>query len=484
MVITNNFTTKGEFPFMRMPVQKLAASDADEKCDELDDYIRTVYNSFVWYSEKIENDRDKVRYIIFLDGLLLNMLSAIKDFYVMRGKKIYDEHTGMFKKLLKDLNQQMCRVTRNVCRLNNDLEKDLGTGMSCVPAMRQDVVEGFRKLADWLRKEAENPKNRKQAQKLRNALGINYDMKMFGCIGDSFEQHANMVIDALMLLACPAVQSASPEVYRDMFDNTVAELQASWKLSFDAWKKRILRTYDLHNLVEDKDKMKFLKDFWGELDRCEEELLEQFNIEHDTARTDNERTTMGQRIYENLNNEVGTRMRTADLRQYMLYVMQKRYLDDEIDKLRPQFRREMPKLSANKKRPPLWKSGIDKSALASCFNDVYCHFFGDSKKQELLQGKHKDEMTLMAFLYMICKENDYFDSEEKRTFFNFCKEEAGFITDMSDKTFRNRLSKVEEKLRPHPLLGRDKTTDNNFQRVRIVFHGTKKYEAIKPLKKG
>ena len=479
-----NITTKRNYPVMRMPKQELAASDYDEKCCTLIDSICRTYSFFMWFGEKPKNEHDEVRSIIFLDGLFLKMLVAIKDIYVVRGRKLYDEHTDQFKELLKDLNEQMHRGTRFIHKSSNALDADLGNDMSCVVAMRQDVVKGFRELAEWLHKETQNQQNKKRAKKLRDELELNYDMKMFGCMGDSFEQHTNMVMNALMLLAYPAIQEAAPEVYREMFDNTIAELQVSWKTSFDAWKKRILKAYDLHNIVEDKDKMKFLKDLWGEVDGGEEALLEQFNIEHDTARTDSERATMGLRIYENLNGDANTRMDTAALRQYLLYVMQKKYLDDEIDKLRPQPRTGKAKPATGKKRPPLWKSGVNLSALASCFGDVYCRYFGDGEKQEQLQGKHNDEVTLMAYLYIICKKEDYFDTEEKRAFFNFCKEEAGFTTAMSDKTFRNRLSKVEEKLRPHPLLGVDKTTDNNFHRIRRVFHGTKKFEAIKPLKKG
>lgn len=165
---------------------------------------------------------------------------------------------------------------------------------------------------------------------------------------------------------------------------------------------------------------------------------------------------------------------------HLLYVLKKKYLDGETGKVKPRSKLEISKPAVGKKRPPLWKSGIDQSALASCFHDVHCRFFGNDETQEQLQGKHNDEVSLMAYLYIICEKEEFFESEEKRTFFNFCKTEAGFTTNVSDKTFRNRLSKMEGKLLPHPLLGVDKTANSNFQRIRVVFHGTKKYEAIRP----
>ena len=477
MKTSNNFLTKRDFPLMKVLTQKLVTADFEEKCHNLVVSILNIYWFFMWFAGKPKNNHDEVRSIIFLEGLFLKMLVAIKEIFVMRGKKLYNEHTDEFKDLLMELNEQMHRGTKFIHRSSVTLEADLDNELSCVASMRQDVVNGFRELADWLQEKTTNPKNRKQAKRLRDELGLNYEMRMFGCIGDNFEQHTNMVMNGLMLLACPSEQGASADVYRDMFDNTIADLQTSWKPSFDAWKRRILRAYDLHNLVEDAEKMEFLKDFWLELDEREEELLDK-RIEHETARNDSERATMGQRIYEHLNGEAGNKMTSAELHQYLLYVAQKKYLDDEIDKLRPQFREEKP--TGNKKRLPLLKESVDGGLLACCLNDVYCRFFGEKENLELLQGKYNDEITLMAYLYIICKTEGYLESEEKRAFYEFCKENTGFVTaTKSDRTFRNRLVKVEKARHPHPLRGIGKTTDNNYHKVLRIFHGTKKYEALR-----
>lgn len=477
MKTSNDFMTKREFPLMKVPKQKLVTSEFDGKCNNLIESILKVYWFFMWFGEKSKNNHDEVRSTIFLEGLFLKMLKAIKEIFVMRGKKLYNEHTDEFKGLLKKLNEQMRRGTKFIHRSNATLETDLNNEMLCVAAMRQDIVEGFREEADWLKEETAKPKNKRLAKKLRNELELNYEMKMFGCIGDSFEQHTNMVMNGLMLLASPSEQEASAEVYRDMFDNTIAELQTLWKPSFDTWKKKILKAYDLHNLVGNDDKMVFLKECWLKLNDCEEKLLGEFDIDPETARTDSERSTMGQRIYEHLNGEASNRMTADNLHQYLLYVIQERYLDDEIDKLRPQFREEKP--TGNKKRPPLLKESVDGSLLANCLSDVYRRFFGEEGNLELLQGKHNDEVTLMAYLYIICMAEDYLENDEKRAFYKFCKEKAGFITDKSDRTFRNRLAKVEKALRPHPLRGIDKTTDNNYHKVLRIFHGTEKYEALR-----
>ena len=478
--------TSNTFPFMEMPKRKLEVSAFYKKCNDLIDSIDKIHEFFTWFGEKTKNDHDKLRSIVFLEGLFLEMLVLIRDIFMMRGRKLYDEHTDKFKDALKKLNKKMPLGTRFILRSNKTLEADLKNKPSCAASMRQDIVEGFRELAEWLREETKNQKNREQAGMLVDALELNYDMDMFGCIGDNFEQHANMVLNGLMLLAWPAVEKASPDVYREMFDNTIAELQNEplWELTFSEWKEEVAITCDQPGYMKDEGKLDFLKRFWKALNDHEKDLLtHRYEIGHNPARSDSNRATMGLRIYENLNGDTKARIDIADLRQYLLCVVQKKYIGGEIEKLRPQPRMEMPKPTANKKRPPLWKSEVNLSALASCFNDVYCRFFGGGEKQEHLQGKHNDEVTLMAFLYIICKKNDYFKNEEKLAFFKFCKEEVGFTTDMSDKTFRNRLSKVEDKLHSHPLLGVDKTTDGNFQRIRRIFHGTKKYESIKPLKK-
>ena len=478
----NNFMTKRGFPLMKVPPKKeLVTDDFDEKCHTLIESILKVYWFFMWFGEKSKNKADEMRSIIFLEGLFLKMLEAIKTIYGLRGKKLYNECTDKFKDLLKKLNKRMHRGTKFIHKSSTTLETDLGNELSCVPAIRQDVVKGFRDLTGWLQKETTNPKNKKLAKKLRDELELNYEMKMYGCIGDNFEQHANMVMNGLMLLANPSEQGASADVYRDMFDNTIAELLTLWKSSFDAWKRRILKAYDLHNLVEDCDKMEFLKSFWLELDDREEKLLNKFNIEPETARTDGERSTMGQRIYEHLNGKACNKMTTDDLHQYLLYVMQKKYLDDEIDKLRPQFREEQPAIIRN--RLPLLKESVDGGLLASCLSDVYCRFFGEEENLELLQGRNNDEITLMAYLYIICKAEGYLESDEKRAFYEFCKEDAGFVTaTKSDRTFRNRLVKLEDVYKAHCLRSSrkpDETLDNNYHKVLRIFHGTKKYEALR-----
>ena len=49
-----------------------------------------------------------------------------------------------------------------------------------------------------------------------------------------------------MLLVWPAVDKVLPDVYREMFDNIIEELQNEplWKLTFSKWKEEVAITCD------------------------------------------------------------------------------------------------------------------------------------------------------------------------------------------------------------------------------------------------
>lgn len=479
MTTSNNFTAGEDYPFMKMPKQKLTTSDFDEKYSDLEACVMKVYDFFMWFGSRTKSNRDELRSIIFLECLFLQMFVTIRDLFQIRDRGLNNEHTDKFKDILMTLNDQMHRGTKYIRRSNDTLERELNNDVSCAAAMRQDVVDGFREQAVWLSELTKNPQNRKRAKQLQDELGLNYKMKMYGCFGDDFEQHTNMVLNGLMLLACPSKMDAHPDEYREMFDNSLSDFQSrkTWKPSFDAWKRKILKAYDLHDIVEDKDKMVYLKKFWAALDKREQELLEKFGIEHDNARHDSERATMGQRIHEHLNNdddELAPRMQTEDLQQYLLYVIQKKYIDEEIDKLRPDpsGKKEV-KPPGKKSKRQLFKQKVNIPLLINCLNEVYCRFFVDEDK-EALKGNYTDLMALMAYLFIICESEDYFENGDMVPFYKFCTNDCQFVTTKSDRTFRNRLEKLEGV----------KPTDEDYQKVLRIFHGTKKYEALRRLKDG
>ena len=239
------------------------------------------------------------------------------------------------------------------------------------------------------------------------------------------------------------------------------------------------------------DEIDYLKKIWKALDEQERELLRGYGIVADLTRSPKERATMGFRIYNHLNADTldgAPCMSANDLQQYFLYGVQKQWIDDEIDRLKPPFAfGKMPSLQIKKvkKMYRLFKPNVNLTWMKDSLNEVYCRFQVYGEK-ETLMGKHNDLMTLMVYLYIICEMEGFFEDAYKHVnkvpFFKFCTEEAQFYTTKDNRTFRNRFDHVEDVYKKFCLHGSqklDETVEKDFQKVLRIFHGTKFYEKLK-----
>lgn len=481
---SNDQNKKGQYPFMKMPKWEVSTSDFEEKLADLGYFIlQQVYPFFMWYGSITKSRKDEIRSILFLEGLFLQMLVFIKDIFQMRGKKLCNEYAYKFKDILTELNEKMRKGTKYIRLSNHCLEEELNSETSCVAFMRQDVVSGFRELSGWLQDELQKPGTKERMEALADELGLNYDMRMYGCFGDNFEQHTNMVLNGLMLMSLPSMPDTQTEDFCRLFDNSIAEMQASRavKWAFESWKKKIGKEYDLNDIMEDKDKVVYLKKIWKAVDEQEQAFLDGFGIVADNTRSTTEKATMAFRIYHNLNMdevEDSPRMETADLQQYLLFVIQKQYLDEEIDRLKP---KPLSKKKAAKRN--LFKLYVDLEHLKACLNEVYNRFYiVDDKDKAKLEGDFNDLMTIMVYLYIICEMEGLFENADRGPFFKFCTEEVGFETDKTDRTFRNRfkeLKKVHEKYCEKPSLRLNEKIENDFQRVLRIFRGKINYDKLR-----
>ena len=478
---SNDQNKKGQYPFMKMPKWEVSTSDFEEKLADLGYFIlQQVYPFFMWYGSITKSRKDEIRSILFLEGLFLQMLVFIKDIFQMRGKKLCNEYAYKFKDILTE---KMRKGTKYIRLSNHCLEEELNSETSCVAFMRQDVVSGFRELSGWLQDELQKPGTKERMEALADELGLNYDMRMYGCFGDNFEQHTNMVLNGLMLMSLPSMPDTQTEDFCRLFDNSIAEMQASRavKWAFESWKKKIGKEYDLNDIMEDKDKVVYLKKIWKAVDEQEQAFLDGFGIVADNTRSTTEKATMAFRIYHNLNMdevEDSPRMETADLQQYLLFVIQKQYLDEEIDRLKP---KPLSKKKAAKRN--LFKLYVDLEHLKACLNEVYNRFYiVDDKDKAKLEGDFNDLMTIMVYLYIICEMEGLFENADRGPFFKFCTEEVGFETDKTDRTFRNRfkeLKKVHEKYCEKPSLRLNEKIENDFQRVLRIFRGKINYDKLR-----
>ncbi len=479
---SNDQNKRGNYPLMKMPRRDVPTSGFEERFAELNGFIlQHVYPFFMWYGSITKSHNDEVRSILFLEGLFLQMLTFIRGIFEKRGKKLCNEHASQFKDILTELNEKMRKGTKFIHLSNRCLQDELNTEASCAAAMRQDVVAGFRDLSGWLHEELHRPGNRERAEALADELGLNYNMSQYGCIGDSFEQHTNMVLNGLMLLAMPLMPDTLTEDYSRLFDNSIAEMQAnrSVKWAFESWRKKIEKEYELNSIVEDHNKVVYLKDLWKVVDEQEQTFLDGFGIVADNTRSVAERATMGFRIYEHLNADTFDNapcMTSNDLRQYLLYVIQKQFLDDEIDRLKPP---PPGRKKGNNRR--LFKQKVDQRHLVACMSEVYNRFYIVKDKVKL-EGRYNDLMAVIVYLYIICDMEGYFENADKVPFFEFCKEKAGFVTDKTDRTFRNRFDQLDDVYKKYCLKGSNKlqeATENDFLKVMRIFHGKVNYEKLR-----
>lgn len=493
---SNDQQKKGCFPFMRMPKQKPSTSDFDRKCADLEDCVLKVYHFFIWYGSLTKSRHDELRSILFLECLFLQILVDIKDIFTMRGKQLYDERTYMFKDLLVLLNEKMRMGSHFIRRSNKCLMEELNSETSYIAIMRWDVVEGFRNLSPWLCTEVEKPIIKERCRVLADELELNYQMKMFGYVGDTFERHTNMVLNGLMLLAIPSMPDTLTDDFCTLFDNSIAEFKArmSWIWYFGSWREKIDKQYDLNDIVEDKDKVVYLKEMWKALDEKEESFLAQFNIVAGNTRSSKERAIMAFRIYKHLNAEDlddSPRMGVDELQHYFLIVSQKQWLDDEIERRKPHHNNiSDPPNKKVRKKPPLFKPDVNLTYLKGCMNMVYRRFCIDEKK-ETLEGDYNDLITIMVYLYIICEAEGYFEDNYKDTnkipFFKFCIDEVGFQVTKGDRTFRNRFDELKDVYIKYCLKRDNKHNEKklnekiekDYRKVLEIFHGKKYFNKLR-----
>ncbi len=318
---------------------ELSTSEFDEKCIGLEQRILKVYHFFMWYGSMIKNRSDELRSIIFLDGLFLQMLKDIKDIYTKRDQKLYNEFTGLFKDLLVLMNDKMHNGTCYIRCSSICLETELASEDSCTALMRRDVVEGFRELSEWMKEVTQDSKNREKAKKMIDELGLNYQKRMFGCIGDNFEQHTNMVLNGLILLAIPSHTDATDEEFAELFKNSYKAFhQSSYcKEELEVQASEVDDEYSEYDSLTPERRVAHLKKLWGAKKAEIRSFLGQLGISYTNTISDVCMGRMGRKLYETLNTDIGEhdrKMSNDELCHYFMKEAQLEYLASEIIRAR------------------------------------------------------------------------------------------------------------------------------------------------------
>ena len=406
-----------DYPMMKLPKQEKADSSFEEKCHDLDDIISRCYDFFMWYGGRDKCRCDELRSTLFLECLFLQILTIIHEIIQMRGHLLLDECCDLFRKRLKMLNEKM-RAERFIINYSNATVLDeLSKDASWITNERQDAVEGFREHSKWLELLTTSPKNRARAIQLANTLQLNYSMKLFGCMGDDFSQHTNMVFNALMLLTMPSLADYSEQEFAQVFQNSINTFRKSrqW-LSIEAQMEDNLKNDLKHeNCDTYSAKMARVKEEWWKPRKdAIENYLERFGITYINVLSQTNMGQLGRQLYERLN---GIRidkhdetplvsMTNDDLCQYLKLESELQFFAAKIEKYRelgddplPPDSYFVPKAQRMKIRQAIYKTIYEKGENKREVLYAQSHWFAIHKVfmyHKMCVGTLKDFQAVMS----------------------------------------------------------------------------------------
>lgn len=293
-----------DYPPMKLPKQENATSSFDEKCNGLEELISKSFYFFMWYAGLPKCRRYELCSTVFLECLFLQMLTCIHETYNMRGRLLLDERQELFLKILKMLNGQMRTGRTFISSSNGMLVDETKNDRSCFVEVRRETVEGFCEHTEWLKDLCLDANKRARAHALANKLQLYYPMKKFACIGDDFEQHANMAFNGLMMLAIPSMVDYSEEEFVQVFQDSIDMFRkgSSWLAAEAQLEEEIEQNLKDSNCDSYSAKMARVKDlWWGPTKTAIRVLLGKFGITYVNVLSKSYMGQIGRQLYERLN---------------------------------------------------------------------------------------------------------------------------------------------------------------------------------------
>ena len=291
-------------PPMKLPKQENANCNFEEKCNALEEIVSRSFGFFMWYAGQPKCRRYELCSTVFLECLFLQMLSFIHETDDMRGRLLLDERTELFLKLLRMLNEQMRTGRIFICSSNEMLVDETKDDASCFVEVRRETVEVFKEHVEWLKAFCLDVDKKAKATALANELQLNYSMNMFACMGDNFDQHANMAFNGLMMLAIPSMADYSEERFAQVFQNSIDTYKkgCSWQAIEAQLEEDI--DHDLKDAGCDSynAKMARVKELWWKPTRqAIRVLLGKFGVTYVHVLSQEKMGKMGRQLYERLN---------------------------------------------------------------------------------------------------------------------------------------------------------------------------------------
>lgn len=293
-----------DYPPMKLPKQENATSSFEEKCNGLEELVSRCYDFFMWYAELPKCRRYELYSTVFLECLFLQMLSYMHETDDMRGRVLLDERLELFLKLLKILNFRM-RTGHLFIRSSNEILVDeIKNNASHFAGTRRETIEGFREHTEWLKSFCLDERKKEQVNALADKLQLNYPMKKFACMGDDFDQHANMTFNALMKLALSSMADYSEDEFAQVFKNSINTFKkgSSWKAIEAQLEEDIEHNLTDANCDSYSAKMARVKELWWKPTRLAiRVLLGKFGITYVHVLSPERMGQIARQIYERLN---------------------------------------------------------------------------------------------------------------------------------------------------------------------------------------
>lgn len=464
-----------DYPPMRLPKQENATSSFEEKCNGLEELVSRCYDFFMWYAEQPKCRRYELYSTVFLECLFLQMLSYMHETDNMRGRVLLDESLELFLKLLKMLNARM-RTGHFLIRSSNEILVDeIKNNASHFVETRRETIEGFREHEEWLKAFCRDERKKAQVYALADRLQLNYPMKMFACMGDDFDQHANMAFNALMKLALPSMANYSEEEFAQVFQNSVNTFKkgSSWKAIEAQLEEDIEHNLKDANCDSYSAKMARVKELWWKPTRLAiRVLLGKFGITYVNVLSGSNMSQIGRQIYERLNgiridkndDSPLERMTNDDLCRYLKLESELQFFANKIEEFRIQEEKEHEKTdeqpateteTVRAKTPSkktFMKHEADERKLPSIMRDANKQHLNN--QHTLVEGSvaWKDYHVAVCLLFYLCDSNNadgalfsglgraFYKSFDKKEFPTMCSYER--FNDMQKKLRDEGFKKV------------------------------------------
>ena len=468
------------------PGTQMTKGSFGKVCDYLSKFVPTIFGLFQWFGADADDER--ICTLQYLGYKLHRALGVAMDIYKNRGLVIRDEQCDVFKRFLGSINNRVKNIEKFINTADDLLKRAFEEDSSLLDFGKKRLISKFKPLMVWLDVVRKDTDLQKLAMEKCEEWELNHNISIYDDVSGDFRRQTYALLDSMILLSIPSHATASFNDFITFYQNTLNAFCQSekWQTNRDYLETQIKDEYDDKELTTKRQKERHLKDKYRELRIAKEVFLKKFGIKSISIKTDWGKAHLGQKLYERLNNihlssdedSEFVKMSDADLGTYLTIEAQMQYLTREIEEQK----------TKKEGQSTIFLGVVDEEILSDCFYEVHQKFFGKDACLEL-SGKYKDEAALVSFLFMVVEREKLvksnFSKSGKKPFYEFFTIDSAIPIECTEKTFYNRLTKDFGPFHKGLISGKLTIPDiksdlhSNFQLVRTIFHGTKKYNDLK-----